>query len=334
MNLLRKILLFPFGILYGTILQFRNILYDIGAFPTTKPFKPSISVGNLAVGGTGKTPAIKFLLEKLGSNGTTVISRGYGRKSKGLQTVEIDDQASKTGDEPLEIKIAFPQAQVLVSEKRTHAIASLKDQEKISLFLFDDLFQHRSVQVDCSILLSTYKKPFYNDTVLPAGNLREFSYNKNRANILLITKCPKNLTQNEADKIKAKANVKVPVFFASQSYSKAHWLQANKATKKVIAIASIAQPEYFFEECKNQFQVTKTKAFPDHYSYTKRDIEELIGLANNTQSDILTTAKDMSKLHTFASLFNDINLGSIPMKMEVLFQEENEYLSCIKKNIQ
>lgn len=334
LKMLRKILLFPFGLLYGIILQCRNIFFDLGLIKSRKTAKPSISVGNLSMGGTGKTPAIKFLLEAFGSQNTVVISRGYGRQSKGLLEVKTTSPTSESGDEPLEIKKEYPEALVLVAEKRLDALNHLENRTSSNLFLFDDLYQHRYVQARCNILLSSYHTPFYKDMVLPAGNLREFPFNKHRADLLVITKCPNNLSQQEAVLIAKRCRVSVPVFFSCQVYEKTQWLKPLESNKNVIALSSIAQASDFLDEVKKHHEVLKVIKKPDHYCYTQNDVEEIIGLANKLDCNIVTTAKDMSKLYTFAAQFDKINLGYIPVKMHILFGKNEDYIQHIKDTIQ
>jgi len=330
---IRKIAFYPFGLIYGTILQIRNWCFDKGILKSIKPPFPSISVGNLTVGGTGKTPAIKFLLEKLGAKESVVISRGYGRKSTGYHVIESNTESETSGDEPLEIKQAFPSSKVVVCEKRRSAVDNLASEKDISLLLFDDLYQHRYVRTHCNILLSSFKNPFYNDFVLPAGSLREFAFNKKRADLLLLTKCPNDLSPEIAQKIRSRSKVSVPTFFSGLKYEVTRWVINHPKNNKVILLASVAQADDFFDEGEQQHKVVHKIKLPDHYNYSEKKVKEIISLANKNKADLVTTAKDIVKLRKFEPLFEELSVGVLEVKMQVLFNETDDFLNTIKEKI-
>jgi tetraacyldisaccharide 4'-kinase len=188
-----KIILSPLSLLYGLIIRFRNFLYDKKYLKTVRFDFPIIAIGNLSVGGTGKTPHTEYLLKLLGNNyKTTVLSRGYMRKSKGYHIATENDDAIMLGDEPLLLKKKYPFAQVCVAEDRLYAIPQIiSDLPETQVIFMDDAFQHRAVTPSLSILLTTYSNPYYNDMLLPAGRLREYASGASRADFIVVTKCPK-----------------------------------------------------------------------------------------------------------------------------------------------
>ena len=330
MKLLRLIFLFPLGLLYGLILQTRNLFFKWGIYKQIKTSFPSISVGNLAMGGTGKTPTIKFLLEQHKEEHTTVISRGYGRESSGFMEVTLDSKAIKTGDEPLEIKNAYPETQVFVCEKRKDA---LKKITQTDLILFDDLYQHQWVKPNCNILLTTYENPFYKDFVLPAGNLREFGFNKNRADLLVVTKCPLNLSLEKAKIIKKKCGVSYPVFFSGLEYGNTIWKKEVESAQDVLLLSSIAHATAFKKEAMSRYNIVDEIKLKDHFTYTEKKVKEIIAVANKNRARIVTTAKDMAKLNTFETLLKDTHLGYFDVRMSILFNEKEAFLKQIKNKI-
>lgn len=199
MKHLRK-LLYPFSVVYHGVTAARNTLYDLDILSSEKYELPIICVGNLSVGGTGKSPMIEYLLNLLKTEKVAVLSRGYKRKSTGFQLVAVNDSVLKSGDEPLQFKNKFPRAIIAVDANRQHGIAEL---QKFSpaVILLDDAFQHRKVQAGFQILLTRYDELFTKDLMLPAGNLRESRGGMRRADIILVTKCPSELSQEKMREI-------------------------------------------------------------------------------------------------------------------------------------
>ncbi|HKJ41513.1 MAG TPA: tetraacyldisaccharide 4'-kinase, partial [Sunxiuqinia sp.] len=188
-----KILLYPISLIYGMVVYIRNSLYDYKIFKSTEFEIPVISIGNITVGGTGKTPHTEYLVELLKKHvNVATLSRGYKRKTKGFRLVETTSQVSEVGDEPLQIKKKFPMVTVAVDENRVHGINQLLKDEKHTpdAILLDDAFQHRRVTPGINILLIDYNNPIDKDQLLPLGRLRERKYQRRRANIIIYTKCP------------------------------------------------------------------------------------------------------------------------------------------------
>ncbi|MFT4851027.1 MAG: tetraacyldisaccharide 4'-kinase, partial [Sediminicola sp.] len=202
MNLLRKILI-PFSLLYGTVTALRNNFYDSGWFESKSFDIPVICVGNLSVGGTGKSPMIEYLLEFLVKDfRVAVLSRGYKRRTIGFREVLEKSTVHEVGDEPLQFKLNFPKVIIAVCANRQEGIEKLQD--RADIILLDDAFQHRRVQASTNILLTPFDDLYVNDLVVPAGNLREFSSGAKRADIIVVTKCPERVSYAELQKIQQK----------------------------------------------------------------------------------------------------------------------------------
>jgi len=220
MNLLRKIL-FPLAIIYWLVTFIRNWFYDKGVFKSTSFDIPIIAVGNLSVGGTGKTPQIEYLIRLLADTyNVAVLSRGYKRKSNGFVLADENVTVENIGDEPFQIYSKFKnKCIVAVDVNRINGIKTLLNlPNKPDLILLDDAFQHRKVKATIYVLLTAYDDLFTDDYILPFGNLREPSNGKNRADIIIVTKCPDNLTPIEQDVIKTSINSPVPLFFSKIVY--------------------------------------------------------------------------------------------------------------------
>ena len=210
---IRIVLLSPIAAIYWLITSIRNWCYDRQLFKSTSFEIPIISVGNLSVGGTGKTPMVDYLINLLSKKYTiAVLSRGYGRKTSGFLWVEKSRSSKEVGDEPLQIKSQYNQISVAVCENRVYGVQQiLKEKPETSLIILDDAFQHRRIQPKVSLLLSTYEKPYFKDWMLPAGNLREARIGANRSDAIVLTKCPENF-----EKINQKNK---PVFYAQSKYT-------------------------------------------------------------------------------------------------------------------
>lgn len=328
MNLLRK-LLFPFAIIYWLVTFVRNWLYDKGVFKSTSFNVPIIAVGNLSVGGTGKTPQIEYLIRLLAdTHKIAVLSRGYKRKSKGFVLADEFATAASIGDEPFQIYSKFKnKCMVAVDVNRTNGITTLlKSTNKPDVILLDDAFQHRKVKAGFYILLTTYEHLFVDDYILPFGNLREPSSGKKRADCIIVTKCPDTLTVVEKEKITLKLNVSIPVFFSKILYS--DFLENKigdkislpecKAESKTI-ISGIANPKLFLEKVSNLSD--QILIFPDHYNFSEHDIDRIKKIAKNNK--IITTEKDFVRIKDKF----DNNLFFMPIISTIDNQDFVNYLS-------
>ncbi len=297
-----RILLFPFAIIYGFITSIRNFFFNIGILKSTSFDIPVIVVGNLSVGGTGKTPQIEYLIRLLSENyKVATLSRGYKRKSEGFILADATSNAEILGDEPFQYFQKFPQVQVAVDANRTNGIHQLLAQKNPpEIILLDDAFQHRKVKADFYILLTAYTDLYCDDFMLPTGNLRESRSGANRAEIVIVTKCPESLSAVEKNKIvvKLKLNSNQQLFFTSIRYENEICSEIGKIavaeikkTDKVL-LAGIAKPEPFFKFLKKEGDLVLK--FPDHHDFSDAEILEIKDKANNKL--IVTTEKDYVRI--------------------------------------
>ena len=301
MNLLRKIL-FPFAILYGFITSIRNFLFDRGILKSYSFELPIIAVGNLSVGGTGKTPQIEYLIRLLSERYTiATLSRGYKRKSKGFVLANTKATAQNLGDEPYQLYQKFPSIQVAVDADRKNGIEQLLTLEKKpKVILLDDAFQHRKVKAGFYILLTAYDDVFVDDFLLPTGNLRESRSGAQRANVIVVTKCPTTLSETEQTQIKQRIKTysDAPVFFSRIAFDES--VQSSTTSVPVatiqqtacVLLAGIAKPASFFNYLKNANAVCLT--YPDHHHFTETDIQQIKQQAGEKM--IVTTEKDYVRL--------------------------------------
>ena len=325
MNFLRKIV-FPLALLFKGITSFRNFLYDKGIFKSYSFDLPVIVVGNLSVGGTGKTPQIEYLIRLLSDKyKIATLSRGYKRKSKGFILADANVNASIIGDEPFQFYSKFPNIQVAVDANRKNGIEQLLSQtSKPEVILLDDAFQHRKVKAGFYILLTSYNELYSDDFQLPTGNLRENRGGAKRANVIIVTKCPSDLSNDEQLKIRKKLAIleTQELYFTTIAYDE--FVYSENEKRKVseiqnvdkLLLAGIAKPQSFFahlhnnnEECLN---------CTDHYHFKEKDILEIINKANS--NIIITTEKDFVRLK--GRIPKD-QLFYLPIQSKFLFEGEN-----------
>ncbi len=338
MNFLRKIL-FPFSILYGCIMAIRNFLFDKGILRSYSFEVPVIAVGNLSVGGTGKTPQIEYLIRLLAQNyKIATLSRGYKRKSEGFVLADANSTAEILGDEPFQIHQKFPQIKVAVDADRKNGIEKLLSlEDKPEVILLDDAFQHRRVKAGFYILLSAYDDLFCDDFLLPTGNLRESRKGAKRANVIIITKCPKDLSEIAQQNIKNKIGLEVPIYFSYIDYD--DMVYNPNESKKVseiklldkLVIAGIAKPEPFF----NYLEVSRDDClvYPDHHFFTEKDLNQIERKANNKV--IITTEKDFVRLmqhHWKTSIYYLPIKSSFLTKREELDNKILNYVGTSSRN--
>ncbi|HEX8547877.1 MAG TPA: tetraacyldisaccharide 4'-kinase, partial [Cytophagaceae bacterium] len=253
MKILLFYLLYPFSFLYKTVTSIRNHLYDIGHFRSFSFQIKTISVGNLTVGGTGKTPHIEYIINLLKADrNICTLSRGYGRKTTGIVFGDNNSTATSIGDEPMQYLLKYsPQTSVVVGEERALAIPTIiHELPKTDLILLDDAFQHRPVKPGLNILLCDFNKPFYSDHLMPTGRLRESRSGAKRADVVLVSKCPDSLSDNEMRVIKSKIlpyiQKDVDIFFTGVTYKEpVPIFRQHKISNHAIAISGIANPALF-----------------------------------------------------------------------------------------
>ncbi|TDE04652.1 tetraacyldisaccharide 4'-kinase [Flavobacterium hiemivividum] len=301
MILLRKIL-FPFAILYGFITSIRNFLFNQGIFKSYSFDLPIIAVGNLSVGGTGKTPQIEYLIRLLSEQyKVATLSRGYKRKSEGFILADGGSNAEILGDEPFQFYTKFKNIQVAVDANRKNGIEKLLSQpQKPEVILLDDAYQHRKVKAGYYILLSSYGDLYCDDFILPAGNLRESRSGAKRANVIVVTKCPADLSEVEMASIKNKLKIGVnqELYFTTIAYDEFIYSETGvRAVKDIkssdkLLLAGIAKPGSFFEYLKTEKDVCMS--FPDHHHFSESDIIDIKNKSLN--KIIITTEKDYVRL--------------------------------------
>lgn len=321
MNLLRKIL-FPFAVLYGFITSIRNFLFDKGMLKSHSFDVPVIAVGNLSVGGTGKTPQIEYLIRLLSPNyKVATLSRGYKRQSKGFVLADSTSNAEILGDEPFQFYTKFKNIQVAVDADRKNGIEQLLyQQERPDVILLDDAFQHRKVKAGFYILLTSYGDLFCDDFMLPTGNLRESRSGAKRADIIVVTKCPANLSLDEQNEIKSKLqlNSDQELYFSyidydDSIYSEDKILKVSeiKNVDKLL-LAGIAKPEPFFRYLQDESVECLT--YPDHHHFSEKELLEINNKSKN--KIIITTEKDFVRLK-----------GSIPKEQLFYLPIRSTFLS-------
>ena len=300
MILLRKIL-FPLAFLYWLITFIRNWLYDKGIFKSSSFNIPIIAVGNLSVGGTGKTPQIEYLIRLLSDKyKVAVLSRGYKRTTEGFILADEKATASSIGDEPFQFYSKFSNIQVAVDANRKNGIENLlQHPNRPDVILLDDAYQHRKVKAGFYILLTAYDDLFCDDYILPFGNLREPSSGKKRADMIIVTKCPNDLSELAQQKIREKLKVKQPVSFTTIQYddyvfgNESKLLVSEIQSETKVLVAGIAKPKLFFDFLKNE--TDEALVFPDHHHFSKQDCEQILAKANGRK--IITTEKDFVRLN-------------------------------------
>ena len=297
-----RILLFPFALVYLVITTFRNFLYDVNFLKSYSFDSTIIGVGNLSLGGTGKTPFVEFLIKKYSKRfNIALISRGYKRKSIGFYKADSNSSPDLIGDEPFQIFKKFSNITVAVDKNRANAISKILNEEKrTNLFILDDSFQHRKVIPDVNIILTTFNDPFYDDCIFPIGNLRESKKSINRADIVVVTKSPKDLKTDKKNQIKSKLNIAhhQNVFFTSINYGNilkgdANFKINDLKNKKVLIVSGIANSGSFVEFFSQNNIEYEHVNFSDHHYYTQEDINKI---ESDNESLIITTEKDFQKI--------------------------------------
>jgi tetraacyldisaccharide 4'-kinase len=315
-----RLLLYPFSILYDGVTSLRNWAFDKGILDQKEFDVPIIAVGNLSTGGTGKTPMIEYLIDSYKGQRIAVLSRGYGRKTSGYIELSIDDTPEKVGDEPLQIKRKFQDLIVsAVCEKRVDGIQRLLKDHSLDVILLDDAFQHRHVKASHYILLTSYDRLYVNDILLPAGNLRESRSGADRAQSIIVTKCPEHISTAERNTIKQRLNLESnqKLYFSFIGYSNILYginenieLIALKG-KKVTVVTGIANPKPFIHFLQDQLNVEHLE-FKDHHSFSEVEIREI-----KNKNLIITTEKDFVRLRKY-----DLsNVFYLPIKIRFIGDE-------------
>ena len=339
MNFLRKIL-YPFSILYGLVTSVRNYLYNKNIFKSTQFKTPTIVVGNLSVGGTGKTPQVEYLIGLLQKKyRIAVLSRGYKRRSKGFILADENANAELIGDEPYQYYQKFPSLIVSVDANRRNGIQQLKHlKDPPEIILLDDAFQHRKVEGGFNILLTSCKNLYIDDAMLPTGNLREKVSGAERAQVIIVTKCPMDLSKESQLEITKRLHPSShqTVFFTGIDYE--NELKGNSTINisdlketEVLLVTGIADPNPLMSYLKSQNIIVNHLKYPDHHHFKNSDITEINSVFNSLQSNnkiILTTEKD------YVRIFDRLkNLHYIAIKTSFL-NRKKDFDNLIKKYVE
>ncbi len=345
-----KILLAPLSLLYAIISKIRNFLYNHDIINSSFFSDTTvISIGNLAVGGTGKTPHTEFLINFLKDKfNIAILSRGYKRKSKGFLYVTPNLSYEQTGDEPLQISSKFNNIPVAVCKKRKDGINKLIKDKNPEAIILDDAFQHRKIKPNLSILLTEYKNPFFKDYFLPLGRLRDNAHEYIRADIIIITNCPNDVKPIEKsiwrDNMKLMPYQKH--FFSSVKYTNITNISNKNDIKTIdnlknhdiVIVTGIANPKYFINFVEeNISNKTHTLSFSDHKKFNNKDIEKIsntFNKINNKNKIILTTEKDAIRLKNIIPDNLKSNIYFQEIEIELLFDKKDEFKQLIIKNIE
>ena len=355
-NALVRLVLTPFAYLYGFAVWFRNQLFDLKILPSKKYAVPVICIGNITVGGTGKTPFTEYLITllqkqvRIGS-----LSRGYKRNTRGFIWVESSSTASEAGDEACQIKQKFPDVQVAVDGNRRRGIEqmlSLPPGIRPEVILLDDAMQHRYVTPSLTILLTDFHNLYYKDAMLPAGNLRESTKGAHRADIIVVTKCPDDFIPDDSDLIENNMMLQTGqrLYFTKIKYHplqplfpslSMHPCSLNEMDEKeeLLLLTGIANPQPFIKKIKSYNAHTKAYLFPDHHHFTPANIKdvhvEFQKMTSSQKKRIITTEKDAMRLKTLPFLPDEWKpaLYYLPMSVDFLFDQGKDFNENIIEHI-
>ncbi|MGB8190917.1 MAG: tetraacyldisaccharide 4'-kinase [Chitinophagaceae bacterium] len=336
-----RILLFPFSLIYALIIVLRNRLYNKNFFSSTSFNLPLICVGNLSVGGTGKSPMVEFIVRNLKSKyRVAVLSRGYKRKTKGYALANERSTALEIGDEPMQFHVKFPDVAIAVGEERMVAIPQLlHDRPSTQAILLDDAFQHRAIKAGLNILLTDYGNLYTRDWFLPTGDLRDEYASARRAGIIVVTKCPPELEESERQSIikELKPQADQHVFFSCLQYGQPyHIIHKNNhpigIDDEVLLVTGIANTrslkQYLLEYSKTYYEVS----YSDHHIFSiddLRDIKRKFSQMPAAKKIIITTEKDAVRLVKFEQELNDLPFYVLPIGHHFLFDEAQSFIEII-----
>ena len=344
----------PLSFLYGLGVELRNQLFELNILKSRSFTTPVISVGNITVGGTGKTPHVEYLVRLLSKEAkVAVLSRGYKRKTHGYQLADKDSTMRDIGDEPYQMKLKFPNIEVAVDANRCEGIDHLINDEQTKdtdVIILDDAYQHRYVKPGINILLVDYHRLIIYDELLPSGRLREPIESKKRADIVIITKCPDSLNPidyrvlTKAMKLYAYQSL----FFTSLHYGAPYLLFGGDETRvpkkqdsDVLLLTGIASPEQMIDDVQPNVKSLKPLTFPDHHAFSPRDIEKInnaFAAMPQESRVILTTEKDAARLRNVSGLSEDVKQRLLVLPVEVKFMLDGEEIfndkikSYVRKN--
>jgi len=353
MELLKRvftsILLLPVSLLYGIVTGFRNTLFNLKILKSKKFNTPIICIGNITVGGTGKTPHSEYIINKLQDEyRIAYLSRGYKRKSSGFILANDNSDAKEIGDEPMQIKQKFPNIIVAVDANRRRAISKLEEMEQApEIIILDDAFQHRYVKPDIAILLTDYNRPFYFDYLMPTGRLRETRIAKDRAQVIIVTKCNQDITPIEKRIVSKHISLRPyqNLYFTSMDYGEITPVfnniikieETERNSYSCIVLSGIANPKPLYKKLNKIFRDIIPLKYPDHHSFSKGDITKIskhFRECPNEKKCIITTEKDAMRLQTMY-IPDDIksNLYYIPIEPKFIDNNEDNLIKQIREYV-
>lgn len=342
-----RVLLYPLALIYGAVVWLRNRLYDSGFYSSIEFSIPVISIGNLSVGGTGKTPHVEYLIRLLQYRfRVATMSRGYKRRTQGFLLADAETNALRIGDEPMQYYMKYPDLTVSVAEERMTGIPKLLQQRpSVEVVLLDDAFQHRSVKAGVNILISDYAKPFYRDHILPIGTLRENRAAYKRADIIIMSKCPRNMNEKEAAEMKklVAPQQNQEVFFTSIKYDTPYELFTKERQilhdQYVILVCCIAKPQPLINHLEGISKGVHVLSYTDHHYFLSKDLEEIEAAFKNWDVGpkvIVTTEKDAARLYLHAEKLRqwDVKIIVLPITVSFMFNGEQEFDSLITRYVE
>lgn len=345
----RIITLYPFSMLYGAVVWTRNFLFNNHFLPSKSFQVPIISIGNLCAGGSGKTPQTEYIANLLKDDyRVCILSRGYGRKTKGFRIASPSSTTEEIGDEPCQYKNKFENIVVAVGEKRTDAIDTILTQKLADIILLDDAYQHRQVIPGLSVLLTSYHHLFTEDFLLPSGMLREQKHNYGRANIIVVSKCPQQLNMEERNRIIRKINP-MPhqqIYFSYIKYLNLTDPVTNLSAEipsntGIVLFAGIANTKPLEQYLRSNSTYFKCINFPDHHTFTKDDLLHIYKTYVNFAPQkklVVTTEKDFQRLKNeeLMPLVSSLSLKVLKIEVDFLFEEKtkfnNQIISYVRQN--
>lgn len=340
-------MLFPLALIYRVIIWVRNKLFDYNILKSASFNFPLICVGNLAVGGTGKTPMTELIVELLKDEfKMATLSRGYKRRTKGFAVANANTTALEIGDEPMQFHKKYPEMIVAVGEERLFAIPQILSQfPETQTIILDDAFQHRSVKSGLNIILTDYNNLYTRDLMFPAGDLRDMKSSSKRAEVIVVTKCKSDLNADKKMSIlkELKPLPQQEVFFTSITYGNPyHMFDTQKklnltSSDHVLLVCGIANPGQIKKYLSNIVYSYEMIKFPDHHIFTTDDLQEIKSQFSKMLSDkkfILTTEKDAVRLEKFKEELVDFPIYVLPIKHQFLFDDEVRFVKILKTYIQ
>jgi tetraacyldisaccharide 4'-kinase len=339
---MRRIVLLPFSWIYSLVLTIRHWLYDIGLKGVTRFERPVIVVGNLSLGGSGKTPHTIYLAELLQHFNPTILSRGYGRKTKGFRWVEANDTHAISGDEPILMKRILQDIPVAVCESRVDGIERIIQEINPGVILLDDAYQHRKLQAGFSILLIEYSSFSKPRILVPAGDERDLWNRRKKANVVIITKCPENIDNDKKMRIKNSLKLlnNTPVFFSSLRYGTIRNFNGEEISEQALKqmqlnlVTGIADPDLLVKELSQKSTLAHSFQFADHYQFKKSDIEMIKQNSIKFAKDrplFITTSKDRVRIEPL--LLEDEKSFWIEIPLTIEIDEAEKFNEIIENYV-